>query len=454
MAAYLRRPAQTITPAAFGIMAAACGAALAVSAPSSLGVVLGLTSIAALALFAFDFPVSATAAWLLLAGSTPEYWLADAAGGAGALIAAEKFAAFGLVAISGIRFGFRLDPFNPAHAFGFIFAAGFLHGLHPRLEAIESLRSLAGSVAPFAFGFVRFPQDWARAVIRCVCLLPLLLVCAGAALAAAGLHPMFVDQSGMRLQATGIPAFLGGFSETAVFAGLLETMRGGRPRDAGLLCLNLAILLLSGARTPLAVNAAIGCLALLFVRSSRLPPRRRLPAILAAGLAVPLAVAAAGTMTEIRLFNVLSGDAAGMSGRDLLWPQFSRAWEEQPLWGQGLGAAKVVIPPDSAIAHLTGTTAPHNEYLRLGVEGGWVGLALLLACFAAWTWSRTRRLARVDRIMLRLTMVGIAVHAATDNLLISTTSGVLFAWMVAAFVRGAEAAGTEMGVARRGHSSA
>ena len=62
-----------------------------------------------------------------------------------------------------------------------------------------------------------------------------------------------------------------------------------------------------------------------------------------------------------------------------------------------------------------------------------------------WTVSHTKRLPRTDRFIMRLIMVGIAVHAATDNLLISTTSSVLFAWISAVFARGAlerEAAGS------------
>ncbi len=430
-----------------GAAALMLGAALllAVAAPMAFWWALAALAACVAGLLAYDFPVAATVAWLVLTGSTPEYWLGDLGGGASLLVAAEKFAALGLALLCIGRYGIRLDRCNPAFGFLAIYASGLAHGLHPMLDPMESLRSLAGSVAPFAFCFCRVPAAWARAVIRSVCLLPLLLLAAGAALAATGMHPMVVDQSGLRLQATGIPAFLGGFSEAAVYASLLETMRLGRAADMLLLGVNAVVLVLSGARAPLAVTMTVALLALAFVPSPALRVHHRLPLALALATALPLLAAVASQLTDIRLFNVLSGEAGGMSGRDLLWPLFLDAWQERPLLGQGLGAAKVVIPPDSAVAHLTGTTAPHNEYLRLGVEGGALGLGLLVLLFAAWTVTRTRRIAAVDRRVLRLVMLGILVHAATDNLLISTTADVLFAWITAAFARGEH----EMNVARR-----
>ena len=58
------------------------------------------------------------------------------------------------------------------------------------------------------------------------------------------------------------------------------------------------------------------------------------------------------------------------------------------------------------VAHLTGTIAPHNEYLRIGAEGGYVGLGLLVGLMFLWTVSHTRQLARTDRFIMRLIMRG------------------------------------------------
>jgi O-antigen ligase len=248
---------------------------------------------------------------------------------------------------------------------------------------------------------------------------------------------LFVNQLGFRLQATGIPAFLGGFAATGVYASMLELLRRGRPSSMALLAANLGILVLSGARAPLAIVAFMIVSTTLGLRSSRFGPAARLPLVLTAAVVLAVLAAAASQLSDVRLFNVVSNRADSLSGRELLWPQFEQAWADSPWVGWGVGAGKAVIGPDTPIAHLTGTTAPHNEYLRIAVEGGGLGLGLLLLCFLFWTASHTSRLPRIDRVFMRLMLLGIAVHAATDNLLISTTSSVLFAWVSAVFARGA-----------------
>ena len=438
-------PQGAISAAMFGFFALAIS--LTLVAPLGLWVLLAATVLMAAGMLVYECPVAASIGWLLVIGSTPEYWLGDLAGGASLIIAAEKLAGLALVAACLFRYGARLDLFNPGLAFAAMFLIGVQHGLHPRLEAAESVRSLAGSVAPFAFSWSRLSRSWTGAVIRVTCWLPSALVALGAGLAAAGLHPLFVDQLGFRLQATGIPAFLGGFAATGVYACLLELLRGGRRIDLALLATNFLILVLSGARTPLAVCLAVVAITVLCLPARRFSAARRTPFVLLGVLALPVLVAVASQLSSVRLFNMLSGKAESMSGRDLLWPMFQQAWESAPWLGWGVGAGKAVIPPDSPVAHLTGTIAPHNEYLRIGAEGGYVGLGLLVGLMFLWTVSHTRQLARTDRFIMRLIMAGIAVHAATDNLLISTTSSVLFAWVSAVFARGAherEAAGSQV----------
>jgi O-antigen ligase len=81
------------------------------------------------------------------------------------------------------------------------------------------------------------------------------------------------------------------------------------------------------------------------------------------------------------------------------------------------------------------TWAAHNEYLRIQVEGGMIGEALLIALFAAWAIVRTRRLAASDRRIMRLAFLALACHAFTDNVLISTPACVMFAFVTAVFAR-------------------
>jgi O-antigen ligase len=434
-----------VVMAAWGFFAA--GTAFAVLAPPLFWLLLAGTAALGVAFLAFRHTVACCAAWLLIAGSTPEMAIGDLLGPAApqAIIAMVKSAQIGLAVTCILRFGPRLDPFNPALAFAAMGAVGFLRGLHPALTPVDSLRSLVGSMAPYAFAFSRLSLPWARAIIVMTRWIPILTVTAGAALAAAGIRPLFIDLGGARLAGLGHPAFLGGFCLTAIYASLVELFRDGRGREVALMAVNLLLLAATGARAPLAYGMAVCLIVLLFVPAAAFPWRRRLTLLLAGGAALPVLVVLAGELSGLRLFGTLSSHAADLSGRDILWPMFEDAAAKSPWLGWGVGAGNAVIPVTSDVALLIGTLAAHNEYLRIRVEGGWIGLGLLLACFVGWVWMHTARLRRAERAIMRLVFVAFACHAFTDNLLISTSACVFFAFVVAVFARGAlEAAAIPM----------
>ncbi len=72
-----------------------------------------------------------------------------------------------------------------------------------------------------------------------------------------------------------------------------------------------------------------------------------------------------------------------LQGRELYWGLLYLAWRGSPWIGLGLGSSSGIIqdvlPPEyGAVAH--------NEYLRLGTDLGWFGLALML--LVGWSWIR------------------------------------------------------------------
>ncbi len=70
------------------------------------------------------------------------------------------------------------------------------------------------------------------------------------------------------------------------------------------------------------------------------------------------------------------------------------------------------------------------------VEGGAIGLGLLIGLFFLWVVYHTRALIRTDKVIMRLVFLGFAAHASTDNVLISTTACVFFTFSTAVFARG------------------
>ncbi len=320
--------------------ALAGAAAVAVLAPTLFFPLLAALGAGAVALLAFRHNVGACAVWLLVTGCTLEMSLGDLLGPAAyqPIIAAVKAAGLALAGLAVLRFGPCADPFNPGFAFVAMFVGGWAHGLHPGLSLTDSLRSLAGSVAPFAFSFSRLSTGWVRAIIRVTCWIPLFNVTAGGVLAIVGIRPLFVDSGGMRLAALSHPAFLAGFALAAIYACLVQLYRQGGWPYALLMAANFVVLVLTGARAPLLYGSAVVGLTLAFVPSPALSRNSRLLMLLAAAAAIPLLVGLADSLSTLRLFNVAAHQADNLSGRDELWPLFERAAAESPWFGWGVGA--------------------------------------------------------------------------------------------------------------------
>ena len=426
-----------LSVAVYGALAAA--AAGTVLAPRWFWLPLAIVAAAGGTVLAFRHTIVFCAAWLLIAGASLEMTLIDLVGPAAfqATIAVVKATELGLALLCVLRYGLSPDVFNPALAFLAMFVAGLAHGLHPDLPPLDSLRSLVGSVAPFAFAFSRLSRGWGRAMIRMTAWIPLVTLAAAGALDIAGLRPLFVDSGGQRLAGLGHPAFLAGVCLTAIYACLVELYREGRSRWLVLLGVNFLLLALTGARAPLAYGVAVTGLTLAFLRSPVFPRRGRILPILLAACLLPVLVFLASDLSSVRLFNVLSNQAANLSGRDLLWPPFEQAAAASPWFGWGVGAGNAIIPPTSDLARLIQTWAAHNEYLRMAVEGGQFGRGLLVVLLVAWVIRHTRVLCRTDKVIMRLVFLAFAAHAYTDNVLISTPACVFFAFATAVFARGA-----------------
>jgi hypothetical protein len=381
--------------------------------------------------------------WLLVTGLSLEMAFSDLIGPAAfqPTIAAVKGCEIGLVALTMLRHGVVLDTWNPAWGFLAIAVMGMVAGVHPDLTQSDMLRSLIGSVTPFLLFFCVKPVGWPAAMGRVVAWVPTLSVVLGLLPDLAGLRHAYFESGGFRLAGLGHPAFLAGVCLPAIYAGLMSWLRTGSSRTALLLGANLAILLLTGARAPLAYAAIVVVGSLLFAPGAAVPLAHRLVAVVAGVVAVPAVLLLGETYSSLRLFEVLdAGQGAHMSGRDLLWPMFEAAAARAPWFGWGIGSGNLVIPRDGPLAHLLGTFAAHNEYLRLQVEGGYVGRTLLLVLFVFWTVSHTSRLPRLERLVMRLIFLTYAAHAVTDNVLISTPACVFFTFVASVYAAAEEAA--------------
>lgn len=417
-------------------------------APLSLPLMIGGLLAGGMVVLAFHHLTAAWVAWLMLTGLSLEMTVTDLIGPEAfqAAIALEKGGELVLVVLTVLKHGVTLDRFNPAWGFAAIAGMGAVAGIHPALSSEEMLRSLAGSVTPFLLFFCVMPSGWGQAIRRAICWVPLLSVVLGLMLDLAGQRPLFVDSGGARLAALGHPAFLAGVCLPAIYTGVLRWLHTASGGTALLTGVNLAILFLTGARAPTAYAALVIAITMLAAQQAAMPFAHRLVVVIAGAVAIPVLLVLGETYSSLRLFAVLAGEAGHLSGRDLLWPAFEAASAQAPWFGWGLGAGNVIIPHDGHIAQLLHTWAAHNEYLRLQVEGGYIGLILFIGLFVAWVTSHTRRLPGLERLTMRLIFVALAAHAVTDNVFISTPACVFFAFVAAVYADARETALPRPGV--------
>ncbi len=378
------------------------------------------------------YPLPAAIVWVLALSTSPDAWAGAAQ--QEAISGAMKAYGLALVASLALRAGPRRDRYNPAFAFTAMFCTGIMHGLYPGLTLLSSLRSLTGSAAPFLFSFVRLPWDFCAAIIKTMQWAPLFAVLFSAALAAAGIDHFYgIELGALRLGATDQPPFLAGFALTGLYAGLMEYCAASRRAVLAPLATNFLIILLTGARAPLAVACAdIGFLLLL---------RRQILPLATAGAALAIAILLSSQLSFLRIIGLTRlGDVTSLSHRSLVWPYFESAFAASPWLGWGVGAGKYVIPVSSQLNAVLGTNAAHNEYLRLGTEGGALGLAFLLILITLWVRRNTAFMPPAPRWMMRMIFIGFAVHSATDNTMIATTSSAFFLWVSCIFAISANTA--------------
>ena len=118
------------------------------------------------------------------------------------------------------------------------------------------------------------PRSWADAIITRDQMVPPGRRCWPAChWPSAGIRPLFIDSGGARLAGLGHPAFLAGVCLPAIYACLIQLYREGRRGDLLLLIVNGLILVLTGARAPLAYAVAVTGLSLVSISLRRLSPR-------------------------------------------------------------------------------------------------------------------------------------------------------------------------------------
>lgn len=414
--------------------------------PAQFITLLPLLGALGIAVLGWEFAGVALLALIALVAVSPEQHFGEAGSTVLALQKAGLLAAAGALAL---QRGFSGQFNGPALAFLVAPVLTVSFGtLHPELTPGDMLRGLLGSMTPFALIWVRSPRKLIRWLILVAATAPLISAVASVPLLAVG-HPLFgQDQNGvMRFQGASIPAYQGYLGEIGTYAAFAEYVLSGRARWLALAGAAFGCVVASGTRVPMATAMLFCLIVLTFARGRHFTagPRLRLWLL---GLAV---VGAGAVLLGPAMLQRTFGGGAGTvgfntSGRDVIWPLFTAAIRQHPLFGQGIGTYRVLIDPEDV--KYIGSTAAHNEYLRLAADIGIVGLLLLVAGHVAWLRREWRFLIQPERVVLVAFVVAFALHSVTDNTLIAPQAVILYAWM-ASFLQRARRRAEDEGRARR-----
>jgi teichuronic acid biosynthesis protein TuaE len=272
----------------------------------------------------------------------------------------------------------------PVLAYGGLAVVSYLHGdLAPGLTAQQIASSFV--TLTLAWTALAVKWDWKRDAryLKVLAWLAPICVALGAVLQLAGLHSLWNEPTSFdvswRLRGASIAAQLAMIAfASCVSAYVCHRLTGWRPARY-LVPLNALILALTLSR---GTAVALGVAAIWPVLRFSLAPLPARPGAAVARLGVVLTfagVVAATLVPSLENRNAGGRYYAGQgtfydhtSGRTDAWKEFYAIGQESPLFGHGLGAGPITKIQEG------GFLAQHNEYLRLFLEGGYVGGGLVL----------------------------------------------------------------------------
>jgi O-antigen ligase len=179
----------------------------------------------------------------------------------------------------------------------------------------------------------------------------------------------------------------------------------------------LALTISRGAAIALGIAMLYPILRLVFSRDSsiRAPQWLRIGAV-GVGVVVVLAVAVPALRSRASAGYYVPGQGTQhdpTSGRAKAWSEFYAIAQQSPLFGHGLGSGPITKIQEK------GFLAQHNEYLRLFLEGGYIGGGLVLLAIVIVIVSCITRAPPAVRPDLVGMIAGWAFLSYTDNTLTS-----------------------------------
>jgi O-antigen ligase len=208
------------------------------------------------------------------------------------------------------------------------------------------------------------------------------------------------------------------------FAAAVDGFTRGRAVFGLLAALDLACIILSGARMALLATALL--LACLLLTSAAFRERLKRAKLLLMGTLSGLTVLAVGYGPTLIRRTLMHNRAGGLDvfRRADTWQFYLDDWLASPWFGRGFGSGFVAGPE-----RVLDVVPPHDEYLHLLLIGGIVGGALLLVSITRWAWRLFRDAPPDARPFVLSLGLALAFYAIAENLLAYVAALPVFAYL-------------------------
>ena len=350
----------------------------------------------------------------VLAGDLPRGLLALA-------LPAQKLLLLAAVTANVVRYGRRRDIVSwPLLAVVVLAAQSVvLAAPEPRLTAAVMAQAALDLALPWSLVYLVVPPGSRARYALLMALLAAACVAAGLALHLLDVRGLYYGTPrGLRLRG----ASNAGWLACLAFAGFAIALHEAvLRRHLGFACLaagNVLIAVLTGGRMGIAacLVLAVAYLGFALPAQPRLGPR----ATLALGFGGGLGLLLLGAPLVQGYHADRLGDVFALTSRHAIWAGYFRQFLASPLFGHGLGAGALGA---------SYYDRPHNEYLRLLVEGGAVGLLLYGGAVVLWGRRVIALTAADERPFVRALFLALAVFALTDNVLTMLPALVPFVYL-------------------------
>ena len=335
-----------------------------------------------------------------------------------------------------LRYGLK-SRMNPViMALVMMFLATFVFSTRlPGLDNAQVLQTLVGLAMPFIVFNMRLKPQWVDSHLTILAWFPIISIVLAYGAEFAGLKDTLGGSwanirfeaftGAYRMGGINIPASLAALAFVGFVISIFQAVLYQKKGYYGLAGLMVLITVFTGTRAPLAVEIIFAGLGILISSNQDLRASAKLNFGIIGAVLLAVILIAYWPNLEARFVRQGSGEGLNTSGRTQIWDIEYQAFEQNPLFGRGLGAGAIILL-DQEWQNLKEARATHNEFLRLLVDGGIVGLSAYLVGLFLLIRPECRGVNKTAGRLICVLFFAFAIYSFTDNTISSNYTLIFF----------------------------